>query len=50
VGGTLGSAWLTQRRGDAARREEREHVERIRWRSSSSPPIEGRSVLITSDK
>jgi hypothetical protein len=30
VGGTLGSAWLTQRRGDAARREEREHVERLR--------------------
>jgi len=30
VGGTLGSAWLTQRRGDALRREEWERVERSR--------------------
>ncbi|WP_369244238.1 hypothetical protein [Streptomyces sp. R41] len=30
VGGTLGSAWLTQRRGDASRREEWEHLERTR--------------------
>ncbi|MFF2810407.1 hypothetical protein ACFVT2_25215 [Streptomyces sp. NPDC058000] len=30
VGGTLGSAWLTQRRSDADRREEREHLERTR--------------------
>ncbi|MEU9397795.1 hypothetical protein AB0D86_48485 [Streptomyces sp. NPDC048324] len=30
VGGTLGSAWLTQRRDDAARREDREHLERVR--------------------
>ncbi|WP_327290229.1 hypothetical protein [Streptomyces sp. NBC_01198] len=30
VGGTLGSAWLTQRRGDAARREEWERLERTR--------------------
>lgn len=28
VGGTLGSAWLTQRRGDASRREEWERAER----------------------
>jgi len=28
VGGTLGSAWLTQRRGDASRREEWERLER----------------------
>ncbi|WP_165914331.1 hypothetical protein [Streptomyces sp. AcE210] len=30
VGGTLGSAWLTQRRGDASRREEWERLERTR--------------------
>ncbi|MET9968078.1 hypothetical protein ABZZ80_19660 [Streptomyces sp. NPDC006356] len=30
VGGTLGSAWLTQRRGDASRREEWERLERSR--------------------
>ncbi|MGW5132726.1 hypothetical protein [Streptomyces sp. NPDC004135] len=30
VGGTLGSAWLTQRRGDASRREEWERLERAR--------------------
>ncbi len=30
VGGTLGSAWLTQRRGDALRREEWERLERSR--------------------
>ncbi|NKI44945.1 hypothetical protein [Streptomyces physcomitrii] len=30
VGGTLGSAWLTQRRGDASRRAEWEHLERTR--------------------
>lgn len=30
VGGTLGSAWLTQRRSDAARREEWERLERSR--------------------
>ncbi|MER7987949.1 hypothetical protein ABTY53_20540 [Streptomyces noursei] len=30
VGGTLGSAWLTQRRSNADRREEREHLERTR--------------------
>ncbi|MGI3202533.1 hypothetical protein ACRJ4W_37500 [Streptomyces sp. GLT-R25] len=30
VGGTLGSAWLTQRRNDAARREEYERLERSR--------------------
>jgi hypothetical protein len=30
VGGTLGSAWLTQRRNDAARREEWERLERSR--------------------
>jgi len=30
VGGTLGSAWVTQRRSDASRREEWERVERTR--------------------
>jgi hypothetical protein len=30
VGGALGSAWLTQRRGDASRREEWERLERTR--------------------
>ncbi|WP_405951614.1 hypothetical protein OG588_40665 [Streptomyces prunicolor] len=30
VGGTLGSAWLTQRRGDTLRREEWERLERAR--------------------
>ncbi|MFJ3975946.1 hypothetical protein [Streptomyces sp. NPDC090021] len=30
VGGTLGSAWLTQRRNDAARREEWDRLERSR--------------------
>ncbi|CAM5250567.1 hypothetical protein [Streptomyces coeruleorubidus] len=30
VGGTLGSAWLTQRRGDASRREEWERLEGTR--------------------
>ncbi|MGW2963748.1 hypothetical protein ACWDGI_35555 [Streptomyces sp. NPDC001220] len=30
VGGTLGSAWLTQRRGDTLRREEWDRLERAR--------------------
>ncbi|MFE2529335.1 hypothetical protein ACFXEL_34500 [Streptomyces sp. NPDC059382] len=30
VGGTLGSAWLTQRRNDAVRREEWDRLERSR--------------------
>ncbi|WP_446038590.1 hypothetical protein [Streptomyces sp. SID1121] len=30
VGGALGSAWLTQRRGEASRRAEQEHLERTR--------------------
>ncbi|MGX4689411.1 hypothetical protein [Streptomyces sp. JNUCC 63] len=30
VAGTLGSAWLTQRRGDALRREEWERMDRVR--------------------
>lgn len=40
VGGTLGSAWLTQRRSDAARREEWERLERARATELSSARAE----------
>lgn len=36
VGGTIGSAWLTQRRGDALRREEWERLERARLAESAT--------------
>ncbi|MFF1637745.1 hypothetical protein ACFVXA_08950 [Streptomyces sp. NPDC058246] len=40
VGGTLGSAWLTQRRGDASRREEWEHLERTRRTELAAQQVE----------
>ncbi|MFJ4368861.1 hypothetical protein ACIP4S_32660 [Streptomyces chartreusis] len=40
VGGTLGSAWLTQRRGDASRREEWERVERSRRAELAAQQVE----------
>ena len=51
VGGTLGSAWLTQRRSDAARREEWERLERTRVTelsaSRAEAALEARRVAYT---
>ena len=50
VGGTLGSAWLTQRRGDASRREEWERLERTRLAElTARPPKDQARRVLASD-